>query len=206
MVQFFCFFTEWERADNDNQLVALSGELRFRLAAQSTRWACAEQWEVFLTTTLSAGVEWLQAEMGPGQVWRHQETAHPVQTHLAPWHRAVQQVSLSTQANGWTSFLFGLTSQNCSIASVEWQIHYFLYSNVFRLYHWHKRGWKKMPCKHVFHGDFLIKNLIHIPLKPVFAKVKWRGLAECWIDVLFRLNSASREGEFCLSDWHRGHV
>lgn len=54
---------------------------------------------------------------------------------------------------------------------------------------------EKMLSKNVFHGDFLIRTLIHIPLKPVFAEVKWRGLAECWIDVLFRLISASHEGE-----------
>lgn len=31
---------------------------------------------------------------------------------------------------------------------------------------------EKMHSKHVFHGDFLIKTLIHISLKPVFAEVK----------------------------------
>lgn len=42
---------------------------------------------------LSAGVEWLQAEMGPRQVWRHQETTNTIQTHLASWYSALQQVS-----------------------------------------------------------------------------------------------------------------
>lgn len=42
--------------------------------------------------TLSAGVEWLQAQMGPREVWRHQETSDTIQTHLASWHSALQQV------------------------------------------------------------------------------------------------------------------
>lgn len=105
MVQFFCFSTEWERADNDNQLVAISGMLDSDQLLNPHTGVCYEQCEEFIITTLSAGVEWLQAEMGPRKVWGHQETAHPVQTHLAPWHSAVQQVSLSTQTNGWTSFL-----------------------------------------------------------------------------------------------------
>lgn len=57
-----------------------------------------------------------------------------------------------------------------------------------------KEAEKKTHCKHVYHGDFLIKTLIHISLEPVFAEVE--GLTKCWIDVFFKLNAASIEGDF----------
>lgn len=82
---------EWTGANNDDQLVAVSGKwcapcaifTSFEIDVISFCWpAC-----------LSAGMEWLSAKMGPRKVRRHKETSNTLQTPLASWHCALQQVS-----------------------------------------------------------------------------------------------------------------
>lgn len=153
-VFFFYFSPEWKRADNDNQLVAISGMLD---SNTHTHEVCYEGWEEFIITTLcrngmTTGWDGTQKSMKasrncasrpntsgfPTLCCITSEFLHPNQRLDFFYFVGLMKCYKTNQI----CEACGLTFQNYSKASIELQTHYFLYSNIFWLYNRHKRGWK----------------------------------------------------------------